>query len=79
MGRASFKEGKPGGFHYNEHRMMDSKNNIIVGTHVTAGNIHDMILLPEILQEVESRPGRKSEYLGLNERSGYRIARFFCM
>ena len=31
------KEGKPDGFHYSEHRTVDSRYNIIVNTHITPG------------------------------------------
>lgn len=66
------KEGKPDGFHYSDHRMVDSKYNIIVNTHVTAANVHDTTPLPEILREVERRLGKKPKYLGLD--AGYHNA-----
>ena len=66
------KEGKPEGFHYSDHRMVDSKYNIIVNTHITAANVNDTVPLPEILQEVERRLGKKPKYLGLD--AGYHNA-----
>ena len=51
------KEGKPDGFHYIVHRTVDSKNNIIANSHVTAANIHDMVPLPEDLKEIKQRFG----------------------
>lgn len=38
-----FREGKPKGFFYLDHRTVDGKNNIITDTHVTPGNVHDSI------------------------------------
>lgn len=66
------KEGKPDGFHYSEHRTVDSKHNIIVNTHVTAANVHDMVPLPEILKEIEQRLGALPKYMGLD--AGYHNA-----
>ena len=36
------KEGKPDGFHYSEHRTVDSKHNVVVNIHITPANINDM-------------------------------------
>lgn len=36
------RDGKPKGFFYLDHRTVDSKNNIIVDVHATAGNINDV-------------------------------------
>lgn len=36
------KEGKPDGFHYSEHRTVDSKRNVIVNIHITPANINDI-------------------------------------
>jgi transposase len=66
------KEGKPDGFHYSEHRTVDSKNNIIVNTHVTAANIHDVVPLPEVLKEIKQRLGALPKYMGLD--AGYHSA-----
>lgn len=36
-----FREGKPEGFFYLDHRTVDMKNNLVTDTHVTPGNVHD--------------------------------------
>ena len=38
------KEGKPDGFHYSEHRTVDSKHNVIVNIHITPANVNDITL-----------------------------------
>ena len=38
-----FRDGKPKGFFYLDHRTVDGKNNIITDTHVTPGNVNDSI------------------------------------
>ena len=38
------RDGKPDGFHYSEHRTVDSKNNVIVNVHVEPANINDVIV-----------------------------------
>ncbi len=35
------REGKPQGFFYLDHRTVDGVHNLIVDTHITAGNVHD--------------------------------------
>ena len=66
------KEGKPDGFHYSEHRTVDSKNNVIVNVHVTAANINDISPVPEILEEVRTRLGALPKYMGFD--AGYHSA-----
>ena len=66
------KEGKPDGFHYSEHRTVDSKNNVIVNVHVTAANINDMTPVPTILKEITERLGKLPMYMGLD--AGYHSA-----
>jgi len=66
------KEGKPDGFHYSEHRTVDSKCNIIVNSYVTAANVHDTVPLPQILEQVTRRLGTKPQYMGLD--AGYHYA-----
>lgn len=66
------KEGKPDGFHYSEHRTVDSKNNIIVNVHVTAANINDVDPVANIIAQVSSRLGRTPEFMGLD--AGYHCA-----
>jgi len=66
------KEGKPDGFHYSEHRTVDSKNNVIVNVHLTAANISDVTPVPEILKEIQTRLGRLPGYMGFD--AGYHSA-----
>jgi transposase len=66
------KEGKPDGFHYSEHRTVDSKNNIIVNVHVTAANVNDVDPIPEIIEEINERLGHMPEVMGLD--AGYHCA-----
>jgi transposase len=66
------KEGKPDGFHYSEHRTVDSKNNIVVNVHITAANINDADPISEIIEQVSSRLGHMPETMGLD--AGYHYA-----
>ena len=66
------RDGKPDGFHYSEHRMVDAMSNVIVNVHVTAGNVSDVTPMPEILEEVKDRLGKLPKYLGLD--AGYHNA-----
>ena len=36
------REGKPDGFHYSEHRTVDSKRNVIVNVHIEPANINNV-------------------------------------
>ena len=36
------QEGKPDGFHYSEHRTVDSKRNVIVNVHIEPANINNV-------------------------------------
>ncbi len=63
------KEGKPDGFHYSEHRTVDSKRNIIVNVHITPANVNDVDPIPETLLQLEQRLGYLPEYMGLD--AGY--------
>jgi transposase len=66
------KEGKPDGFHYSEHRTVDSKHNIIVNVHVTAASVNDVDPIPDIIQQVNARLGHMPEVMGLD--AGYHCA-----
>ena len=66
------KEGKPDGFHYSEHRTVDSKHNVIVNIHITPANINDVTPVPELLEEIERRLGHLPKYMGLD--AGYHSA-----
>ena len=63
------RDGKPDGFHYSEHRTVDSLKNVIVNVHVEPANINDITPMAEILKEIEQRLGRLPEYMGLD--AGY--------
>ncbi len=63
------KESKPDGFHYSEHRTVDSKRNIVVNVHVTAANVHDVDPVSELLEQIEQRLGHLPEFMGLD--AGY--------
>ena len=57
-------EGKPEGFHYSEHRTVDSKRNVIV--HIESANINDVTPLPEIPDEIQMRMGKLPKSMGLD-------------
>lgn len=67
------KDGKPDGFHYSEHRTVDSRCNVIVNVHVTGANINDVDPLPDILRDIDKRLGYLPDYMGLD--AGYHNAR----
>lgn len=66
------KEGKPDGFHYSEHRTVDSKHNIIVNTYITPANVNDSDAVATILEQIEGRLGKLPDYMGLD--AGYHNA-----
>ena len=66
------RDGKPDGFHYSEHRTVDSAHNVIVNVHVEPANINDVTPMPEILDEIEARLGKLPKYMGLD--AGYHNA-----
>ena len=66
------RDGKPDGFHYSEHRTVDSLHNVIVNVHVEPANINDITPVPEILTEIEQRLGELPKYMGLD--AGYHSA-----
>ncbi|WP_143598525.1 hypothetical protein [Tissierella sp. P1] len=37
-----YRDNKPEGFFYLDHRTVDSQNNIIVDVHITPGNVNDV-------------------------------------
>lgn len=67
------KEGKPDGFHYSEHRTVDSRCNVIVNVRVTPANVNDVDPIPDILRDIQDRLGHLPEYMGLD--AGYHNAR----
>ena len=66
------RDGKPDGFHYSEHRTVDSLHNVIVNVHVEPANINDITPVPEILTEIEQRLEKLPKYMGLD--AGYHSA-----
>ena len=61
------KEGKPDGFHYSEHRTVDSKrHNIVVNVRITPANVNDAESVAEILKDSEKRLGKHPKYMGLD-------------
>ena len=66
------RDGKPDGFHYSEHRTVDSKNNVIVNVHVEPANINDITPVPKILEEIKHRLGKLPKYMGFD--AGYHSA-----
>ena len=66
------REGKPDGFHYSEHRTVDSKNNVIVNVHVEPANVNDITPVQTILKEILFRLGKLPKYMGFD--AGYHSA-----
>nr|WP_229740831.1 IS1182 family transposase [Ornithinibacillus halotolerans] len=64
-----YREGKPEGFFYLDHRTTDLKFNIITDVHVTAGNVHDSVPYLERLDRQRERFGFNVEAVALD--SGY--------
>lgn len=64
-----YREGKPEGFFYLDHRTTDMKYNIITDVHVTPGNVHDSRPYLKRLDRQQTRFGFKVEAVGLD--SGY--------
>ena len=64
-----FREGKPQGFFYLDHRTVDGRHNIITDVHVTAGNVHDSIPYLDRLDRQRERFGFEVEAVGLD--AGY--------
>ena len=50
-----FRDRKPKGFFYLEHRSTDIKTNMIVDVHVTPGNVHDTKPYPLILNNLKEK------------------------
>ena len=64
-----YREGKPEGFFYLDHRTTDMKYNIITDVHVTAGNVHDSRPYLERLERQKERFNFAVEAVALD--SGY--------
>lgn len=69
---------KEQGFMYIDHRTVDGKENIIIDSHVTKGNVHDSVPFIERMKHIETSYGWKPKSCGLD--SGYdnlEIKRYF--
>ena len=64
-----YREGKPEGFFYLDHRTVDVKYNIITDVHVTPGNVSDVDPYVERLDRQISTFGFNVKYVGLD--AGY--------
>jgi transposase len=67
-----YREGKPEGFFYLDHRTTDLKYNIITDVHVTPGNVHDSRPYLQRLDRQRTRFGFEVEAVGLD--AGYLTA-----
>ncbi len=67
-----YRENKPEGFFYLDHRTTDLKNNIITDVHVTPGNVHDSKPYLARLDRQVERFGFELEAVGLD--AGYLTA-----
>ena len=56
-----YREGKPEGFIYLDHRTVDFKYNIITDVHITAGNVHDSVPFQNRLERQKTRFGFEVE------------------
>lgn len=64
-----YREGKPEGFYYLDHRTVDAKYNVITDVHITPGNVHDSVPYTERLERQMKRFGFQVEAVALD--SGY--------
>jgi len=64
-----YREGKPEGFFYLDHRTVDFKYNFITDVHITAGNVHDSVPYLSRLERQKARFGFKVEAVALD--AGY--------
>ena len=67
-----YREGKPEGFFYLDHRTVDVKYNIVTDVHVTPGNVHDSGPYLDRLARQQARFGFQVEAVALD--SGYLTA-----
>ena len=66
------REGKPNGFHYSEHRTVDSKHNVVVNVRITPANINDVDPIADIINDVEKRLDHLPAFMGVD--AGYHNA-----
>lgn len=64
-----YRDNKPEGFFYLDHRTVDSQNNIIVDVHVTPGNVNDVDPYLKRLDRIRERFKLDVKYVGLD--AGY--------
>lgn len=64
-----YRDNKPKGFFYLDHRTVDSQNNIIVDVHVTPGNVNDVDPYLKRLDRIRERFKLDVKYVGLD--AGY--------
>jgi hypothetical protein len=64
-----YREGKPEGFFYLDHRTVDFKYNLITDVHITAGNVHDSMPYVNRLERQKARFGFEIEAVALD--AGY--------
>lgn len=64
-----FRDGKPKGFFYLDHRTVDSQNNIITDVHITPGNVNDVAPYLNRLDVQKEKFGFNIKYVGID--AGY--------
>jgi transposase len=64
-----YREGKPEGFFYLEHRTVDGEHNFITDSHVTSGAVNDTVPYVERLKRQQERFGLKVRAVALD--AGY--------
>lgn len=67
-----FRDGKPKGFFYLDHRTVDSQNNIITDVHITPGNINDVDPYLQRIDVQKEKFGFDIKYVGID--AGYYTA-----
>jgi len=63
-----FRDEKEKGFVYQDHRVVEAKNNFIIASQVEPGNIHDSKVIEKVLDQLTSRG---IEYTNIGLDSGY--------
>ena len=64
-----YRENKPEGFYYLDHRTVDGKHNIIIDSYVTPGNVHDSTVYVERQKRIQEKYGLKPQAVALD--AGY--------
>jgi transposase len=64
-----YRENKPEGFFYLDHRTVDGKHNIIIDSYVTPGNVHDSTVYVARQKRITEKFGLKPKAVGLD--AGY--------